>query len=70
MADEKPYNERMKDMRVNVYLSDEAREMLRELGRELFPGRKRVEGMVVETAIRRLYLSEVERESARNRESQ
>ena len=45
--------------RVNVYLTAEALQMLRELGHALYPGRKRVDGLVVETAIRRLHRSEV-----------
>jgi hypothetical protein len=45
-----PQNER-----INVYISPEAKAMLDELGRALYPALKRSGGMIVDEAIRAKY---------------
>jgi hypothetical protein len=45
-----PQNER-----INVYITPEAKAMMEEMGRALFPALKRSGGMIVDAAIREKY---------------
>lgn len=49
------------DRRINVFVSAEAKAMLRELGEKRFPNLKRPDGSVVEQLIREAYAKEQKR---------
>ena len=53
MPDQSDVNER----RINVFVSPEAKRMLRELGERYYPNLKRPDGAVIELLIREAYAS-------------
>ena len=55
MTDDRDRDESLKTTATKVYLSEEARSMLDELGRIFYPGRPRVQSQTVEKLIREAY---------------
>ena len=51
------------DRRINVFITPEARRMLRELGQRWYPNLKRPDGTVLEQLIREAYEREAKKRS-------